>query len=463
MLARWLGRYALALVAAFAVGGLAAWQLFHQPIIGIADNRDFQRVMAQVGLRYRESLETTVFKWIQLRFDVGAPRPVGYLTSEVLLARLALPVSRALFGRGAFDLRALGAVQLALYVPAVALFVAVHRQRRRLAQLLVAALALLLLADVKLVAYFNSFYSESASLIFGLWAMGLALILCGLRRGAGAWVAYAAFVAATVLFALAKSQNLAFVPAPALLAALLFPELPARPSGLAARARWLALLPALALLALPAWTLGSGAYGSSTRENVRVQLDEEIFPHSPTPNLDRWELDVHGRDYSRVTFATLARFHLRHPGRWWAMAERAAGDAFYCIPYGNFERSTGRPPFAVDDRIAIWGELQRRYAPRWLPLLIALTLALAALWGWQARTAADAVRRRRALVALAWLAGCVAEFIVTITFEANGNAKHLFIFDVIIYLLVILAVADLAELAQAARKPPSTAMGAPVT
>jgi hypothetical protein len=40
--------------------------------------------------------------------------------------------------------------------------------------------------------------------------------------------------------------------------------------------------------------------------------------------------------------------------------------------------------------------------------------------------------------------GCVLEFLVTTTFEANGTAKHLFIFNVTVDLCLLLAVISLA-------------------
>jgi hypothetical protein len=47
---------------------------------------------------------------------------------------------------------------------------------------------------------------------------------------------------------------------------------------------------------------------------------------------------------------------------------------------------------------------------------------------------------------LALLAGCIGEFFVTVTFEANGTAKHLFIFNVLVDLLLLLLLAELVDL-----------------
>jgi hypothetical protein len=41
--------------------------------------------------------------------------------------------------------------------------------------------------------------------------------------------------------------------------------------------------------------------------------------------------------------------------------------------------------------------------------------------------------------------GCALEFIATVTFEANGTAKHLFIFNVAVDICLLMAVLSLAE------------------
>jgi hypothetical protein len=41
--------------------------------------------------------------------------------------------------------------------------------------------------------------------------------------------------------------------------------------------------------------------------------------------------------------------------------------------------------------------------------------------------------------------GCALEFIVVVTFEGNGTAKHLFIFNVAVDLCLLMAALNLAE------------------
>ena len=56
--------------------------------------------------------------------------------------------------------------------------------------------------------------------------------------------------------------------------------------------------------------------------------------------------------------------------------------------------------------------------------------------------------------------GCVLEFIVTVTFEANGTAKHLFIFNVAVDICLLMAVLSLADAASRVwRRRSATASG----
>lgn len=455
-LSRFVRTYALALAAALAVGASSAWLLLHRPIVGIADNRDFWRVMVPSGIGYLDSLEATVFRFIQEQLALVPSHDVRYLTSELLFTKLAVAVQRHVVGGDCVSLRLIGATHLPFYVLGIALFVAAHRRRSRPAQLCLAALTVLVFCDVKLVAHFNSFYSESASLIFGVFVAALAMWACDPSSSPRwRWATYFGLIASIILFAIAKSQNLVFLFTLAPLACALFPSTGAT-VVVGGRRRLYALALMLALVAIVPWALTSDAYAATRGVNVRVHLDEELLPNSPTPNRDRLELGIRGHDYRNVSLGSLARFYLRHPRRWWQLASRAMREAFSYIAYGNYDRSAGKPAGTNSAQFSVWSQLNHDHAPRWLPLDLVIALALAAAWIRRASSVGAAVvDRRRALVGLALLVGAIGEFIVTITFEANGNAKHLFIFNVIVWIVVLFALSDACDLLANRRRRPA--------
>ena len=87
-----------AVLAAVALSGiLLAVQLLVPPVVGLANNGDFERVLGPAGLKSTAvGRSEQYFSWIVLQFE-DAPRgwyATGLKTSEVLLARAARLASR---------------------------------------------------------------------------------------------------------------------------------------------------------------------------------------------------------------------------------------------------------------------------------------------------------------------------------------------------------------------------------
>jgi hypothetical protein len=426
----------------------AGLQLFCRPIVGLADNKDYWRVTWRAGVACSSSTcPSSYHRYIQLKWQVIPPassETINYFTSEVPLARFAVWMNGLLRGSRDFDLRVMGACHLALYLLALVVFLRAWNHRRK-SQIAVAALAALMFSDVRLVAYFNSFYSESASLIFVICTVGLALWACNRQAGWRGWLVYLALLGSSALFCFAKSQNLAFLSPLAVLTVVLFPPLPG-PRWL----RILSILPTIALVSTMVWALTSEhGYRASRKTNVAVHLDEELLRHSPDPARDSAELGIVRRDTSKVTFSDIARFYLRHPARWWQMAQRGAEQAFWWTGLGNFESTATTPDRLTSNHFNLWSELKHRWVPRSLPWFIVATVLLGGLGVYRLIAARAPEARRRALVFLALLAGCVGEFIITVTFEANGTAKHLFLFNVVVDLLVLMVIGEPVRSARA--------------
>jgi hypothetical protein len=186
---------------------ILTYQLFIEPIVGVADNRDYYRVMLQIGVDWTANPETTVFKNIQRKFAVVPRHDIEYLTSQVPLGRLAVGLNRIVSKDGLFDIRTMGFVNGLCYLAAVGIFLSAFRDRGHLARTLVAFFGVGLLTDVRLVSYFNSFFSESAQLVFLMATVGFALHALQQRGGVRAWGWYGAWLLSAVLFCVAKTQN----------------------------------------------------------------------------------------------------------------------------------------------------------------------------------------------------------------------------------------------------------------
>jgi hypothetical protein len=183
--------------------------------------------------------------------------------------------------------------------------------------------------------------------------------------------------------------------------------------------------------------------------NARVVLAEEIVPHSSRPAEDRREL---GADSKDPTLLGIAGFYLQHPIRWWQMCQRQAKEAFAYLPLGNFTLSSGMG-VAQSQAFNLWSELKKKHYPRDLRLLVALLVLYSLLAGAKARW----LDREPSARTTTWLGpvlglGCALEFIVSVTFEANGTAKHLFIFNVAVDICLLLAALGVADAVSAWRK-----------
>ena len=136
---------AAAVLAALTVLGA---QLLRPPVLGLADNGDYQRVMAWAGLDHSTDVhDERYFSFLRTTYRIlplGSTRG-GYISSEALLA-LAARFAATAFGAGAvLDLRVLAAIHIALYALAFGLMLRAARGLEPAAQLLAAVLLVFLL------------------------------------------------------------------------------------------------------------------------------------------------------------------------------------------------------------------------------------------------------------------------------------------------------------------------------
>lgn len=163
-------RRAILAVAAFIVG----YQCLTRPVTGIADNGDFFRLTALFGLQHSAvTADDQYFKYVDPIYvfnpQVHLPAQFRYISSETLMTGLAVGLSRLTSKTGTFDIRVQGFVHSIFFLAAVWLLLRLRGLEIRGKTLAAAGLGLVMLTDVGYVAYFNSFYCETASFLFGLF------------------------------------------------------------------------------------------------------------------------------------------------------------------------------------------------------------------------------------------------------------------------------------------------------
>ena len=447
---------------------LMARLLLVEPIAGLADNNDYHRVMSEVGLRYlTDDREERYYKNINRYYGIGPRRDDGYFTSESLLVWIALRAERLLTRHRLFSLTSAGAVHAIAFLSALGLMTVSTRRWPRLPRLLLYFLLIFMFGDVGYIAYFNSLYSEPASLIFLSTTIGFALLLArGEGSSARRWALGIGYYLAASLFVIAKPQNaLGGMPLAALGYVLAEPQDETRTGGSNPR-----LLAGLSLLfaAFSIWLALAGQPEHLKRANLYNAVFFDLLAHSPTPEEDMRALGIHDPQYvgligkpvyappssiiflpefergfyEKIGYGRIVTFYVQRPRRFWNLISRISQSAYAIRPegLGNFERGVGlfqRRTFSQ------WSRLREILFPRSPWLLVAVFLlsggAAVAKFIWF-----DRDRRDRNLSALHVVLIVLAalQFLAAAIGEGEYEiVKHLLLFNALFdWLLAILAL-----------------------
>lgn len=465
---RWLH---VELLVLLLLGGSILYQLLVPPVVGLADNGDFARVMGAVGLSYSTPTGRTLDPplgdgYLNVRYALEPTqwwRRPGYITSEILPVRLSFLPNALVSPPSTFDLRALGVTHALLFLASAWTLLWAIRRLGPAPHLLAAVALLVVGTDVGYVAYFNSLYSDPAGFIALYLFVGMALALC-LRPRLRLWVLLGYYGAALVL-ATARPQ---------------YSPLGIVAAGFGAWAqwrlhprRWVAVGIVLPLALSVASILNFAAQPWNLSMMYRYNnVFSEIAGKSPAPAQDLAELgldpalarfagskawdpgvpleDEAWRDdfLRRIGYGQILGFYGRHPDRFLALLERGATQTFVVrMEYlGNFEPSAGLPPRAKSTSFGVWSEARERVLPRAWAFLLGFSVLSVALY-------VDLWRQVRGsrmlgvpvllgvLLAMAW-----GQYLSSLLGEGETDlARHLFLFNAIFDLLLVAGVACVAR------------------
>lgn len=436
-------------------------QLLLPPIVGLADNGDFVRVLEPLGLQHAATeWGERYWGWLDKTYVPGPRLAVDLESSQLLLSRAAQGLAGLFRRDGVVDIRVQGALHLALYLLGLALVLRAARTFRGPARAVLGLAVLVAATDVAYVAPLNSFYAEAATLVFLGLTLGFGLV--ALREdGARTW-ALPGYLAAAALFVAAKPQNYPLALPLAVVPLALLPRLRRRTT------RALAVLAAL-LVVVMAYDLHSRLPWSQTIRNRWNDVFFTILADSPDPRAD---LAAFGLEpelarfagvpafadsipieavTARYGFGDVLRFYARRPARLARTAAVCAESAFVWRDprLGNFTRDAGRPAGAMAHQFTAWSRLEALVMPRSLPFI---AFFLATVFGVSLR---EAFRRRVATAgggtallcaALALAAGM--EFGICVVGDGYYDiVKHLYLFQLLFDACLFAALGWLAGLA----------------
>lgn len=371
-----------------------ARQVFFAPVTGLADNGDFNRIMADFGIRHITELALEPYVgYFHRTYLIEDPpsQKIAFLTSEKLFVQAGVWINSLISPKNLLDIRSIGGLHVLAYWIAGTLLLYCFRKGKLLVQLTLSFLLVVILSDVGYVQYFNSFYSEPASIIGMLLLAGLTVYLVLYNpRGPIKTLLLVVYPLVVVLLVTSKPQN---APIGFLLAIwvawFLSSEIPGN------RARLLISGTAgLALFVISIYQLSAGVSTNIAKINQYNSVFMGVLKVSTDPVRDLRELKIAypkkfamlaGVDWwsvrtteyikqnpklanqlSTFSYKEISLYYLKHPLRFYQLSKLACRSAYETrfANVGNFEVSTGVPPNTSSNRFNTWSVIKRNFIPR---------------------------------------------------------------------------------------------------
>lgn len=450
---------------------LVAPMLFLNPIHGYADNGDFWRAILPNGLYpYAAKNRADYFNYVAPHYHLMQyynENPMQVYSSQTLFIRLALLLNRLFYSQTVFDIRFLGGVYFVLFLGAIALLVqALTTPLRRFRSYLIALLVVFVFADSGFTLYFNSFFAEPGGYIALLYAVAAWLLIA--RSDQHRRLNLAIYFIGVVIFLTNKQQNapiaLSFMVVTAGL--WVFPSV---------RQHWLYLLAGMAVVAASGIVTFALISKDFNDINVYQSYTNGVLMETRTPTEDSEAAGLDGQyalmredAYNPPTTAAILpsgaytkkhllselstgwiiRYYLKHPGQGLRMLDVAAKNQMIIQPtmVGDYTKSSGATPLKQMRYNTTFSRLMQTFYPRRyvFSLMLTLTLIIVFSVGFYAdlKTTEKDGPMRFALV-LGLLSIVVFVPVVSIIGDGAADlAKHLFSVPQVLYLLLVILIAD---------------------
>jgi len=440
-----------------AAGAILFYQLMLPPIVGLADNGDFVKIIGRFGLHARvhrtyEAVDT-VYYFRPNEIWVGEFRSI-----EILLTQAAVWFNGLISKDGNFDLRCIGIVHGATFLTAIWLFVPLLDGASRGVRWVVYGLALFFFCDMIYVNSFNSFYMDESAYLFLLLTVVLFLRVLKWHRPPDAVF----LILCTFLMVFSKTQH---APLGLWLAILLLAAANSLKSirPLYWHAAAVGLVTAVGLMV---WKAQPPDYSLKPLYSVTF---EEILPHSRDPGATLAQLGLDdsyrfcigkkafvpgsGIDdpafvqrFSRqFSFGKLAGFYVRHPSVAYRTMRHALSEAGRQHAFGNFDLSTGLPPSTETRAFAEWSDIKSHFFKGRGSVFLFTFLTLATLL-----CALLAIERHRlpagtVAAGLGLIAAAITEMCVSMLCDSMDITRHAMIFFALFDMIVLACVYLLAS------------------
>lgn len=392
----------LALLATAASAVILVIMLFIPSYIGVGNDSAAEQKLSAYGLNYLETDEDYASNEYFTRVYEKVYTDETEISTQAIFVAMAKAIDDLFTRDNLFDIRFLALIYAILYLPAVFLAIraALERVEYFIEGAVLAAVGVLIFADVAYLSYFNSLYVDAIEYICLLYMAGAGLSIHREGRSVGAYIALFALAAAGLAFC-SRRGALAAVLA-AVFCLLLMRVLVSR------RERALLLVTAVALTALFPCSLIWGEEEFDETDKLHAMTRGVLLESTdPVETLDEFGIsssysiltDATLYDYypiseisnsllqegflDKYTTSDLVLYYLQHPGSLIALWNIGVQSGFslrrdYC---GNFEYSTGRPAMGQAVFFSAWSTFKERNMPQTLGYVLLLVVVIFAMEG----------------------------------------------------------------------------------
>ncbi len=445
------------------------YQMFIPPVVGLADNGDFVRIMDKVGIQASDTKEYMAN--INLRFPIKFHYNIkGYQSSELIFVITSILINSITSKDGMFHLLTLGSVHLVVLLACLAVVAyGISRAVPRLKWVIYACI-LIFFTDVGYISYLNSIYSEPASYIFLTLNIGIVLLIAiqADQKQVGFGWAILYFVTA-FLFVTAKPQNAAMGIPLALLGYWLMRFI--RPPKVFEKWRTqVALLFSFGLIVGSFLLFAFGLPRYYRSGDLWNSVFLEIVGNSQNPGQDLAELGLPAdmiiykgtyafsegvnrnvyEDFQHSwLYFQIFKFYLIHPNRLFTLMNNSTSTAFELQQsnLGNFVSSDVSGSYDKSQAFAFWNKLRLAVLPKSIWTLIGLLLLnMGAVWVKIKRYDHDKKNLVLSGLHLTITIMAVIQYMTVLMAEGTFElVKHMFLFNLLLDVTFVFLITYLAD------------------
>lgn len=446
---------------------ILVYQIFIPPVVGLADNGDFARIIDKVGIRPTQ--DTQYMGNINLNYDISPKFTLkGYQSSELIFVYSSILLNSLLSKDGQFHVLILASVHIIAFLVCLWLLTKGIKEVVRPSRWAVYLCVLIFFTDVGYTAYLNSIYSEPASIIFLTLTLGVIfMILKNALQAKVKLIWLIAFFVSSLLFVIAKPQNAAMGVFLAYLGLKFFTLLPVMGLSLK-KARlfgWI-LSTGLVVFSFLFFAFGLPKYYRSG--DLWNSIFMEIVGHSDNPTQAVQELGLPAEmaqykgthafskgvnrniyedfQHSWLYFKVL-KYYTIHPGQLFTLIDETTKSAFELQPenLGNFTISSGS--YTKSKAFTIWNDLRMTLFPKSIWTLIGLLVVnLGAIIIKIKKFDRTVPNRLLSETHLVILLMAVFQYLTVIMAEGTFElVKHMFLFNLLLDVTLVFIITYLAR------------------